>query len=230
MSGHSPNVPSSAATAALPHPAAPMRSAVAREPASEPASEPSPARSEEASTCTFEGVYDTYFPFVWRSVRRLGVPERAVDDVVQDIFVVVHRRLGDFEGRSSVKTWLFGIVLRTVRDHRRTLRRKPGQLGAPQCDGTDGDMERLTTSNDDGPHESAARAQAVRLLHAVLDTLDDEKREVFVLAELEQMAVPEIAKAIDVNANTVYARLRAARHAFDEALARHHARDGWRLK
>ncbi len=222
MSGHSPIVPSSVATVALPLSAGSVR--VSED------SEPSPARSEEASACTFEGVYDTYFPFVWRSTRRLGVPERAVDDVVQDIFVVVHRRLPDFEGRSSVKTWLFGIVLRTVRDHRRTLRRKPGQLGAPECSGTDGDMESLSAPNDDGPHESAAKAQAVRLLHVLLDTLDDEKREVFVLAELEQMAVPEIAKAIDVNANTVYARLRAARHAFDEALARHHARDGWRLK
>ncbi len=223
MSGHSPNVPSSAATAALPHLAAPVRLGVD--------SEPSPAPAEEGPTCTFDEVYGTYFPFVWRSVRRLGVPERAVDDVVQDVFVVVHRRLSDFEGRSSVKTWLFGIVLRTVRDHRRTLRRKPGQLGTPQCEGSDGTgMDCLTASNDDGPHESAAKAQAVRLLHVLLDTLDDEKREVFVLAELEQMAVPEIAMAIDVNANTVYARLRAARHAFDEALARHHARDGWRLK
>src|SRR5262249_12085268 len=60
----------------------------------------------------FADVYEALFAFVWRSVRRLGVDEGAVDDVVQEIFVIVHRRLHDFEGRSSVKTWIFGIVLR----------------------------------------------------------------------------------------------------------------------
>src|SRR5262249_38050380 len=72
-------------------------------------------------------VYEKYFAFVWRSVRRLGVGDSAVDDAVQEIFVVVHRRLADFEERASIKTWLYGIVLRVVRHHRRTLRRKPAQ-------------------------------------------------------------------------------------------------------
>ena len=78
------------------------------------------------------------------------------------------------------------------------------------------------------PADEAARAQAVRALHEILATLDEDKREVFVLAELEQMTVPEIADAISVNLNTVYSRLRAARQAFDQAVTRRLAAQGER--
>src|SRR5579859_7717464 len=79
----------------------------------------------------FAEVYEDYFSFVWRSARRLGAPEASVDDVVQEAFVVVYRRLSQFEGRSSLKTWLFGIVLNVVRAHRRSLRAKhPHALSA----------------------------------------------------------------------------------------------------
>jgi RNA polymerase sigma-70 factor (ECF subfamily) len=171
-------------------------------------------------------VYAEHFPFVWRSVRRLGVDPSAVDDVVQEIFLVVHRRLPEFEARASTKTWLFGIVLRVVRAHRRTLKRKPAQLGGTGS--VDADMDAMKDGAH-GPHEKAAEREAVRVLHAILDELDDEKREAFVLAELEQLTVPEIAEALETNVNTVYSRLRAARREFDESVARHHARDGWRM-
>jgi RNA polymerase sigma-70 factor (ECF subfamily) len=191
----------------------------------------SPARAADpvgvADTPTFDAVYDEHFAFVWRSARRLGVSEAAVDDVVQEIFLVVHRRLDDFEARSSLKTWLFGIALRVVRDHRRSLRRKAPHSLRPEAP-VDPDALRATAAT--GPHEAAARAEAVRVLHELLDALDDDKREVFVLAELEQMSAPEIADALGTNVNTVYSRLRVARQAFDEALARHHARDGWRMR
>ena len=59
----------------------------------------------------FERVYEEHFDFVWRSLRRLGVPRSALDDAVQEVFLVVHRRLAEFEGRSSLKTWLFGIAV-----------------------------------------------------------------------------------------------------------------------
>lgn len=170
---------------------------------------------EAADATSFLALYEAQFAFVWRSVRRLGVDDGALDDVVQEVFVVVHRRLATFERRSSIKTWLFGIVLHVVRDHRRTLRRKRPK--------TEGDVELVV---DDGatPYESLEKAQAVHLLHALLDTLDDDKRAVFVLAELEQLTAPEIAEATGTNVNTVYARLRAARKSFDAAVARHRAR------
>ena len=173
----------------------------------------------------FEDVYDAHVTFVWRSARRLGVSESAVDDVVQEIFLVVYRRLGEFEGRSSLKTWLFAIVLRVVRDHRRSVRRKSphhAQQGAT-------DPDTLTDRSNLGPHDAVARAEGLRVLHDLLDELDDDKREIFVLAELEQLAAPDIAEAIGMNVNTVYTRLRAARHDFNTALSRHRLRDEWRL-
>jgi len=170
---------------------------------------------------SFDDVYHAHFPFVWRSARRLGLRDASLDDAVQEVFVVVHRRLADFEGRSSLKTWLFGITLRVVRDHQRSARRRDT---GPEVEP---DTLRATGS---GPAEHAEKAEAVRLLHALLDELDDEKREVFVMAELEQMPMPEIAVALGLNVNTSHARLRAARQDFEQALARHRARDMWRLK
>lgn len=166
---------------------------------------------------SFEKVYEAHFDFVWRSARRLGVSEAAVDDVVQDVFIVVHRRLGEFEGRSSLKTWVFGILLRVVSDHRRTLRRKGGLAPLPDEDVLHGGSE--------GPAEALEKQQAARLVHALLEELDDDKRTVFVLAELEELPAPEIAEMLAVPVNTVYSRLRAARDAFEKALARHRARE-----
>lgn len=164
----------------------------------------------------FEAIYDEHFDFVWRSARRLGVEEGSVDDVVQEVFLVIHRRLGEFEKQSSLRTWIFAITLRTVSEHRRSLRRKSPPSSA--------DPEALADQRA-GPHEAAARAQAAALLQRFLDSLDDDKRAVFILGDLEGMTAPEIAEATAANINTVYARLRAARIAFEEAVRRHHRRE-----
>jgi RNA polymerase sigma-70 factor (ECF subfamily) len=171
---------------------------------------------EHPRPASFEAVYDEHFAFVWRTVRRLGVAERSIDDAAQDVFIVVHRRLGEFEGRSSIKSWLFGIARRVAKDHRRRSQRKDRGEALP---------ETLADAAALSPREAASRAEALRVLYDILDNLDDDKREVFVLAELEQMTVPEIADAIAVNLNTVYSRLRAARRAFEDATARHRARE-----
>jgi RNA polymerase sigma-70 factor (ECF subfamily) len=158
---------------------------------------------------TFAEVYEQSFDFAWRSLRRLGVPEASIDDAVQDLFVVVHRRLGDFEGRSSLKTWIYGIALRVARDHQRLSRRKGGH--AP--------LDPRLVDQKPGPVESLDRSEAVRELDRILGTLDEDKRAVFVLAEIEQMSAPEIAEALGVNVNTVYSRLRAARREVEAAVA-----------
>jgi RNA polymerase sigma-70 factor (ECF subfamily) len=165
----------------------------------------------------FDHVYEQTFDFAWRSARRLGVAASAVDDIVQDAFVVVHRRLPEFEGRSSLKTWIFGILLRVVSDHRRTLRRKGGLSELPHED--------VLASSGALPTDALEKREAADLLHALLDELDDEKRTVFVLAELEELAAPEIAEALGIPVNTVYSRLRAAREGFERSLARHRARE-----
>jgi RNA polymerase sigma-70 factor, ECF subfamily len=170
-----------------------------------------PERREQgvAERPAFEEVYEQVFDFVWRSLRRLGVPEASIDDAVQDVFVVVHRRLAGFEGRSSLKTWVFGIAMRVARDHRRLARRKGGHA---QLD------PRIVDGAPD-PVEALARCEAVRELDRILGALDEDKRAVFVLAEIEEMSAPEIAEALGVNLNTVYSRLRAARRGVEAALA-----------
>jgi RNA polymerase sigma-70 factor, ECF subfamily len=170
----------------------------------------------ELSGATFEQLYDDHVDFVWRSARRLGLDESAADDVAQQTFLVVHRRWSDFEGRSTPKTWIFSILLRVVSDHRRTLRRKsPHGLHAPidvdlLVDGTPG-------SN---PHESLVRAEASRTIDLLLSSLDEDRRVVFVLAELEDMSADEISRATGLDRAAVYSRLRAARTDFERAAAR----------
>ncbi len=170
---------------------------------------PVPVRRLAASP-DFDTLYDLHFEFIWRSLRRLGVPRASLDDATQDVFVVAFRRLSDFANRSSPKTWLAGIAVKVAADCRRRLRRKGG-------------LEPLSDSLEDGrpgPDARTAVTEALRRLDAVLVCLDDGQREVFVLAELEGMTAPEIAEATATNLNTVYSRLRAARSAFDESLRR----------
>jgi RNA polymerase sigma-70 factor (ECF subfamily) len=177
--------------------------------------EPGVVRPEAAASRTwadFENLYREHFAFVWRTVRRLGVDLAFVEDVAQEVFVVVHRRLGEFEGRSTAKTWLYGIVRRVVADHRRTLRRKPLSAGIETEDAD------APTAPEEGPDASAERAERVRLLHRLLAGLDEAKREVFILSELEGLTLAEISEALGVNANTVASRLRAARREFEVAL------------
>lgn len=185
-----------------------------------------PRSRQESEALPFEDLYKEHFAFVWRNVRRLGVPEALVDDAVQEVFLVVHRRLEEFEGRSSLRTWIFGIAARVASHHRRAIRRKDdGRLGLwrVEADGVSDDSAA-------DPYDHTERSQGARLLHRMLDALDDKKRAVFILAELEQMSAPEIAEALGINVNTASARLRAARQELNEAVAREKARDGWRFR
>jgi RNA polymerase sigma-70 factor (ECF subfamily) len=144
-------------------------------------------------------IYREHFEFVWRSLRRLGAPEHALEDATQDVFLVAARRIDEFEGRSSVRTWLFGIAMRVVRSQRRTAWRHRRKVDA------------LAAAPAESPQDPIAQRDAQRLLLALLDQLDDDKRAVYVLAELEGMTVVEIAEGLGTNVNTIYTRLRAAR-------------------
>jgi RNA polymerase sigma-70 factor (ECF subfamily) len=168
---------------------------------------------------SFEEVYAAHAAFVIRNLRRLGVSDAALDDAAQDVFVVVHRRLPEFEGRSAITTWLFAIVVGVARNQRRSRRRRaPENEGEPETDG-------VAAAPADRPDRRAEQAQSVRVLMSLLDELDEDKREAFVLSQLEQMTAPEIAEALHLNVNTVYARIRASIQAFEQAVARHRARE-----
>ena len=191
----------------LSHGAAFEESATLSRSAPAPRVVPSRAVSDRPS---FEAIYEEHFDFVWRSMRRLGISPDSIDDAVQDVFLVVHRRLRDFEARCSVKTWLFGIALRVSHDHHRRSRRKGGHEP----------LDPTVVDAAPGPHEELAKAEAVRELDRILSSLDEDKRAVFILAEIEQLTAPEVAEALGINVNTVYSRLRAARREFEALLSR----------
>lgn len=165
---------------------------------------------------TFERVYDEFFDFVYRNARRLGVPPSAADDVVQEVFVVLHRRLSEYDGRAALQSWVYGILANTVRDYKRSFRRKQAPLVAAEHD------EQLGPASSRGsPERHVELSQDLALLSELLDDLPEEQRELIVLADLEQLSVPEICSYIGGNANTVYSRLRVARETLKAKLARH---------
>lgn len=177
------------------------------------ACEPRPAR------LSFEATYDQHFDFVWLSLRRLGVAPALLDDAAQDVFVVVHRRLHEFEYRSELKTWLFAIALRTARAYRRQRQPAAGTNEAA--------LEQLPGAGPT-PHEAVAQLEALRVMDAILAEMDEERRVLFILVELEQIAVPEAAEVLGLKLNTAYSRLRLAREDFGASVKRHQAREKWR--
>ena len=185
---------------------------------------PAAASPHPEPRLTFAELYESCFAFVWRTARRLGTPEASLDDVVQEVFMVAYRRQEEFEGLSSPKTWLYGITFNVVRAYRRELGAKH-----PHLLGEEGRVDAsVLVDAGEGPHEHAAKQEAARFLDRFLDTLDDDRRDVFVLAEMEQLSAPEIAAVVGAPLNTVYSRLRLARGDFAKAVARRRARDTWR--
>ncbi len=186
-----------------------------------------PVSAQGMQVPDFDTLYEDFADFVWRNARRLGVAPAALDDVMQDVFLVAHRRLGELSRPESLRAWMLSIVIRVVRDYRRTLRRKdPAQRSAAPLL----DPDQLPDTRAGNPQSAAEQTDAVRVLYNMLAELDDAKREVFVLAELEEMTEAEISQVLGENANTVHSRLRAARKDFDQAVLRHRQRDEWRLR
>jgi RNA polymerase sigma-70 factor (ECF subfamily) len=167
---------------------------------------PTPA-PEELAQRKFVAVYHAHFDLVWRILRRLGVPADQLEDAAQDVFLVLHRRLPELAPTISLRSWLFGTARRVASDCRRGLRRHERRVQA------------LTVVTDWQPRERVAeRAEATDFVQRFLDRLDQDKRMVFILADLEGFTAPEIAEALEVKLNTVYSRLRAARAEFERAI------------
>jgi RNA polymerase sigma-70 factor (ECF subfamily) len=185
-------------------------------------SAPPPGAGPEAAAAAelgFREIHDAYFGFVWRYAANRGVPAMAIDDVVQEVFVVVHHRLQSFEGRSSLKTWLAGIAYNVVRGYVR----KPGNRPA----GDYLDEEQQLLAHGVSPAEALERKRALEVLDQLLDKMSDVQREVFILCEIEQLSSVEIAEALGINENTVRTRLLAARKLFNAGVARQQARKKW---
>jgi RNA polymerase sigma-70 factor (ECF subfamily) len=164
-----------------------------------------------AETLDFVGVYKEHFSFAWRSLRALGVHSGSIDDAVQEVFIIVHRRLNDYQPTASVRSWIFGIVRRVAKDFRRTVQRRGVQVSI---------ADEHIAAGDAHADVTVQRHEALRLVEAFVDTLDDERRAVFVLSELEEMPVQEIAQALKMNPNTLYSRLKIIKQDFSKFLAR----------
>ena len=168
--------------------------------------------NEAESAVDFDELFETQARFVWRALTRLGVPASDVADASQEVFLVIHRRLPDFEGRSSIKTWVYGICLRVAQ----SFRNKSVRSRERALDDTSAAQEVL-----DAPQESNIDWRRARAhLMAVLEQLGDERRQVFVLYELEELSMPEIAEVLECPVTTAYSRLDAARKAVRAAFAR----------
>lgn len=173
-----------------------------------------------AECLDFDTIYAQHFDFVWRNLRRLGVHESGLRDAAQEVFMVVHRRLGEFVPRGSLRSWLYSILRRVAAAQRRQ-RYRGGSLALGD------EAEQVADSSLPNPERHAARGQALRQLLMLLERLDEEKRDVLVLVDLEGMSVPEACLTLDVNANTLYSRLRAARQQMRQKFAQCNL-DDWR--
>lgn len=153
-------------------------------------------------------LYSNQFKFVWRCLKGLGVPERHLDDAVQEVFIVVRAKLDSFDGSHPVTTWLYAIAVRIARRSHRTQARERARF----------------LSTDDLPGEANAKGtdqatalekrERLSLAQRALADLDENKREAFVLSAIEGLSAPEMVAILGVPLNTVYSRIRAARQAF----------------
>lgn len=151
----------------------------------------------------FEKVFAESSPLVWRTLARLGVARADLPDVCQEVFITVHRRLGDYDGRASVRAWIYGICLRQASDYRKRAHRRYEELGEPPANAAE-------------PAEQQRQLELARTrtqLQRVLLELDDDKRDVFLLYELEELTMKEVAEIVDCSLKTAYSRLYAARRA-----------------
>jgi len=157
-------------------------------------------RPELASVADFAQLFADHAPFVLRVLQHLGIPRSDVQDQAQEVFVAVHKGLSSFGGRSSVRTWIYGICVYVASNHRRRayVRRERAVAEPPEA-------------VDLQAQEAFEQDQRWPALQRLLDTLDPDKREVFVLYELEELSMREVAEACGCPLQTAYSRLHAAR-------------------
>ncbi len=170
----------------------------------------SPAVDDSGRHARFRTVFEREFDYVWASLRRLGVHPRDLEDVAQDVFVHVHRRLDSYDASRPIRPWLFAFAARCASDWRRLSRHRVELLG-------------IDTQAADGTPSADAlveRLQDADLVVRALDFVDADRRAVFILHELDECPMKEIAEALDLPLFTGYSRLRVAREEFTAAIRR----------
>jgi RNA polymerase sigma-70 factor (ECF subfamily) len=159
----------------------------------------------------FRTLYEQHFKFAWRTLRYLGVPEPLLEDAAQELWVVVHRRYGEFEGRSDLKTWLFAIAINVQRNLRRVEQRRGHLVPLPP--------ELCATRGD--PLVAREEKEAWALVLGFAETLDEARRAVFVAVLIEGLTAAEAAALTGMPLETVYNRVRALRRSFAAWVEKH---------
>jgi len=179
-------------------------------------------RAEERAAHHLEQVYAEHFRYVWRCLRALGLRDGQVDDAIHDVFLVVQQKLAEFDGNAEVTTWLYAICLRVARRYRWAARRDAWRYFSSDddVDSRNDAVRGVTSPSEREPDRALEREERLSLARRALDRLDDDKREVFVLSQVEQRSGPEIAEITGSPVNTVYSRIRAAKLAFQAEITR----------
>lgn len=168
------------------------------------------ASTSERTTDRFRSVFEAHAGYVAASLGRLGIAPSDRDDLVVEVFVRVHREITRYDESRPIRPWLFAFAARVASEHRRLARHRREVLGS----GPD------IASTTDAPDRRLETEAARRIVECALDALDDDKRAVFVLHDLDETPVPEIARVLSIPEGTAYSRLRAARAEFTSAVRR----------
>ncbi len=161
-----------------------------------------------------EQIFAEHHAFVWRVVRGLGVPASEVDDVVQEVFIVLHRRRKELRVGDCPRGLLYGIARRVAGRQQRTSRRYTARLAAVAT------LPPRPPTAD--PERRALLEERATIVRTALDAMDDDKRIMFEMTQVEGMSIAHAADVLGVNVNTAYARARSARTLIKQAIARHH--------
>ena len=162
----------------------------------------------------FRVLFEASFDYLWNTLRRLGVAPRDLEDVTHDVLLTVYRKFDTYDPARPLRPWLFAFGLRAASEYRRRIRsrREVSEYADP--------VDRLPLA-DERLQASEERA----LVAAALETLDLERRAVFVMHDLDEIPVPEIAQTLAIPLNTAYSRLRIAREQFVRAITRLRAKE-----
>lgn len=181
--------------------------------ASDMAVPPTQAKAHASAVGSFDALFRAHYARVLRWVRALGVAATEADDVAQEVFLIAHRRRDQLADDASVRGWLFSITRRTCANARRGRAREQARREHADEPGAAPD-----------PESVAGRRQAAEILQRFLNSLPEEQREAFVLYEIEGMKAPEVARSLEVSADTVHSRVRLAREKLARVVSRHRAR------
>jgi len=173
-----------------------------------------PAVNTPTAPPDFRTIFDTYGPFVSRTLRRLDVPASDRHDLRQEIFVVVHRKLHEYDGRASLQSWIYGICVRTASTYRRSARVRREEAWEYPEPNLASSLDSASQDRDLDSRRAYAHAESL------LAKLDDEKRQVFVLYEIEGLSMSNVAESVGCPLQTAYSRLHAARKAMKVLLQR----------